>query len=158
MPVIRSRGWVNAPVAEVFAFFDDPANLGRIMPPPAAIRLARVDPQPAGQPADAGSILEFRYGLGPWRPLVWVVRIEERVPGERFRDSTLSGPVARFEHTHRFRASRSGRGTWVEDEIRFHVGPGGAFGGALDAVAGLVMRLTFTWRHARTRWLLERAG
>jgi ligand-binding SRPBCC domain-containing protein len=158
MPVIRSRGWVQAPVAEVFAFFDDPANLGRIMPPPASIRLARVTPQPVDQPVGAGSLLEFRYGLGPWRPLTWTVRIEERVPEERFRDSTISGPMARFDHTHRFRTSGSGRGTWVEDEIDFHVGPDGPLGSLLDRVAGLVMRLTFTWRHARTRWLLDRRG
>lgn len=154
MPVLRARGWVKAPVAEVFAFFDDPANLGRIMPPPAAIELVRVEPHPAA----AGSLLEFRYGVGPWRPQTWVVRLEERIPGERFRDVTLSGPMARFNHVHRFRAARSGRGTWVEDEIDFHVGPDGGLGRALDAAAGVVMRLAFVWRHARARRLIERGG
>jgi uncharacterized protein len=153
MPTIRSRGWVNAAPAEVFAFFDDPANLGRITPPPATIELVRVAPQPV----EPGSVLEFRYGVGPWRPLRWTVRVEERVAGERFRDSTLSGPMARFDHTHRFHAALAGRGTWVVDEIDFHVGPGGLPGAALDAAAGLVMRLTFIWRHALSRRLIERS-
>jgi ligand-binding SRPBCC domain-containing protein len=63
MPRIRSRSWVAAPIEEVFAFFDDPANLPRLMPPPVAIRLVRVDPSPPR----AGSVFEFRYGLGPFQ-------------------------------------------------------------------------------------------
>jgi ligand-binding SRPBCC domain-containing protein len=63
MPRIRSRSWVAAPIEEVFAFFDDPANLPRLMPPPVAIRLVRVEPSPPR----AGSVFELRYGLGPFQ-------------------------------------------------------------------------------------------
>ena len=61
MPIIRSRGWVAAPIEEVFAFFDDPANLDRLMPPPVRIRPVRVDPMPP----QAGSLIEFRYAAAP---------------------------------------------------------------------------------------------
>ena len=149
MPVLRSRSWVSAPVDEAFAFFDDPANLGRLMPPPVRIRLVRVEPAPPRP----GSIFEFRYGLGPIQR-TWIIRLVDRVPGERFVDETLSGPVARFHHSHTFSAAGRG-GTWIEDRVDFHVGPDGALGTVVDAVAGLVMRLTFVWRHARQRQLLR---
>lgn len=149
MPIIRSRSWVAAPIDEVFAFFDDPANLGRLMPPPVRIRLERMEPIPPRP----GTLIEFRYGLGPFQR-TWIVRLVDRVPNERFVDETVSGPVARFDHTHAFVPARNG-GTWIEDRIDFHVGPDGALGVAIDAIAGVVMRLTFVWRAARQRHLLR---
>jgi ligand-binding SRPBCC domain-containing protein len=150
MPTVRARGWVDAPIEDVFAFFDDPANLTRLTPPPVVVSLVRVAPQPP----TAGSLLEFRYGIGRWLPGRWTVRIEERVPNERFRDSTLSGPMARFDHTHTFTAAR--RGTWVSDEVTYRVAPGGAIGVAVDWLAGWLMRALFVYRHAMTRFALRR--
>ncbi|HYI65994.1 MAG TPA: SRPBCC family protein [Candidatus Limnocylindrales bacterium] len=138
---------MSAPVDEVFAFYDDPVNLGRLMPPPVRFRLVRVDPAPP-QP---GSIFEFRYGLGPIQR-TWIVRLTDRVENERFVDETLSGPMARFQHSHTFTPGR--RGTWIEDRIDFHVGPDGPMGVALDILAGLAMRLIFVWRGMRQRQLL----
>ncbi len=149
MPIIRSRAWVAAPVDEVFALFDDPANLPTLMPPPVSIRLVRIEPAPPRP----GSIFEFRYGIGPLQRS-WIVRLLVRVPGERFVDETLSGPMARFHHSHTFSAARDG--TWIEDRIDFRVGPDGVLGIAVDFVAGLVMRATFVWRHVRQRRLLRR--
>jgi len=148
MPTITSRSWVAAPIEEVFTFFDDPANLPRLMPPPAAIHLERVEPAPPRP----GSIFEFRYGIGPVQR-TWIVRLIDRVPNERFVDETITGPVRRFHHSHSF--TRARRGTWIEDRIDFHVGPDGPIGAALDAVASIVMRLTFVWRAARQRQILR---
>jgi ligand-binding SRPBCC domain-containing protein len=148
MPIIRSRSWVAAPIDEVFAFFDDPANLGRLMPPPVRIRLARIEPAPPGP----GSVFEFRYGLGPVQRS-WIVRLVDRVDKERFVDETISGPMRRFNHSHTFSSGR--RGTWIDDRIDYHVGPDGLLGDLLDAVAGIVMRLTFVWRAARQRQILR---
>jgi ligand-binding SRPBCC domain-containing protein len=149
MPIIHSRSWVAAPIDEAFAFFDDPANLGRLMPPPVSIRLARIEPAPPR----AGSVFEFRYGLGPVQR-TWTVRLLDRVVNERFVDETISGPMARFHHSHTFTRTRGG-GTWIEDRVDFHVGPDGVLGAAVDRVAGIVMRLTFVWRHARERQILR---
>jgi len=148
MPIIRSRAWVAAPIEEVFNFFDDPANLAKLMPPPVAIRLVRIDPAPPRP----GSIFEFRYGLRPIQR-TWTVRLLDRVPNERFVDETFSGRMARIHHSHTLTAAR--RGTWIEDQIDFHVGPDGPLGTVVDAVAGIVMRLTFVWRHAMQRRLLR---
>ena len=148
MPKIRSRGWVAAPIEEVFAFFDDPGNLAKLMPPPVAIRLVRIEPRPPRP----GSVFEFRYGLGPVQRS-WIVRLVDRVPGERLVDETISGPMGRFDHSHTFTAGL--RGTWIEDRIDFHVGPGGMIGAVVDAVALVVMHLTFVWRHVRQRQILR---
>ena len=149
MPIIRSRGWVAAPIEEVFAFFDDPANLDRLMPPPVRIRPVRVEPMPP----QAGTVIEFRYGIGPFQRS-WVVRLLERVPPERIVDETVTGPMRRFHHSHTLTPAR--RGTWIEDRIDFHVGPDGSVGAVLDQVAGVVLRLTFVWRHLQQRRLLGR--
>ena len=148
MPTIRSRSWVAAPIEEVFAFYDDPINLGRLMPPPVQFRLVRIEPAPP-QP---GSIFEFRYGFGPIQRS-WTVRLTDRVENERFVDETLSGPMARFQHSHTFTPGR--RGTWIEDRVDFHVGPDGPLGMVFDFLAGLAMRATFVWRGMRQRQLLR---
>jgi ligand-binding SRPBCC domain-containing protein len=148
MPIITSRGWVAAPIDEVFRFFDDPANLARLMPPPVEIRLMRIEPAPPRP----GSVFEFRYGLGPVGRS-WTVRLVDRVVNERFVDETIDGPMRRFHHSHVFTPAR--RGTWIEDRIDYHVGPDGRIGSALDWLAGWAMRATFVWRHARQRRLLR---
>jgi ligand-binding SRPBCC domain-containing protein len=149
MPIIRSRSWVGAPIAEVFRFFDDPANLGRLMPPPIRIRLVQVEPAPVR----SGSVFEFRYGLGPVQR-TWTVRLVDRVVNARIVDETISGPMKRFHHSHTFTVARRG-GTWIEDRIDFQVGPGGPLGAILNVMAGVAMRLTFIWRHAMQRRILR---
>ena len=145
MPTIRSRSWVAAPIDQVFAFFDDSANLSKLMPPPVRIRPVRVEPLPAR----AGTVIEFRYGIGPFQRS-WVVRLVEHVPPERIVDETVSGPMRTFHHSHTFTPARAG-GTWVEDRVEYHVGPDGVVGTIVDFVAGMVMRLTFIWRQAMQR-------
>ena len=150
MPSIRSRSHVDAPIEEVFGFFDDPTNLARLMPPPVTIRPIRVAPLPP----QAGTVIEFRYGIGPFQRS-WVVRLLEHQAPVRIVDETVSGPMKRFHHSHTFRAARDG-GTWIEDEVNFHLGPGGGAGLIVDFLVGRAMRATFVWRRARQRRLLRR--
>jgi uncharacterized protein len=148
MARVRARGWVAAPIDETFAFFDDPANLARLIPPPARIRVLRFGPTPPR----AGTEIEFTYGVGPLRRQ-WLVRYGEFAPGSCIVDETVRGPMARFHHEHRFEAARNG--TWVIDEIDYRVGPGGPLGAVLDLAAGLAMRGVFVYRHAVQRRLLR---
>lgn len=150
VPVIRARGWVAAPIDRAFAFYDDPANLARLVPPPARIEVLEVDPSPPR----TGSRFTFRWAIGPLGG-TWTVQVVEHVPGSHFRDVTLAGPMRRFVHTHRFRPGPGGRGTWVEDEVDYQVGPGGVVGWLVDAAAGLVVRSTFLVRQVLQRRLLR---
>ena len=149
MPVVRSRSRVAASPAAAFAFFDDPANLARVMPPGSGIRVVRVEPVP---PA-AGTEIEFSYGIGPFRRR-WLVRYVEHVPDQRIVDETLAGPLRRFHHSHEFSPAPGG-GTWVEDRVDYHVGPDGLIGRGLDVGAGMALRALFAWRRARQRGLLS---
>ena len=149
MPSVHSRSRVGAPIEEVFAFFDDPANLARLMPPPVSIRLVNVAPRPP----QAGTVIEFSYGIGPFRRS-WLVRLLEHQAPVRIVDETLAGPMKRFHHAHAFSTARDG-GTWIEDHVDFRVGPDGAAGVIADFLAGLAMRATFLWRRARQRRLLR---
>ena len=148
MPTVRARAWVAAPIEDVFGFFDDPANLARLMPPPVGIRVLRVEPSPPRR----GTEIAFRYGIGPVQ-MTWLIRYVEYVHGERIVDETISGPMRRFHHSHTFTPGR--RGTWIEDRIDYHVGPDGVIGSAVDLIAGWVMRAVFIWRAARQRQLLR---
>ena len=148
MPTIHSRAWVAAPIDEVFAFFDDPANLARLMPPPAAIRVVRMEPLPP----QAGTEIEFRYGIGPIRR-TWLIRYVAYEPNMRIVDETLSGPMRHFLHSHTFTPAR--RGIWIDDRVDYHVGPDGVIGSVADWVAGWAMRAVFIWRALRQRQLLR---
>lgn len=149
MPVIQHRSWVAAPPEVAFAFFDEPRNLARLTPFPGRVVVDRVEPDPPR----TGSEFTFRYGIGPWLVGSWTVRLVEHVPGVRFRDETVAGPMRRFDHTHAFEAAR--RGTWVIDRIDYHVGPDGALGLIADAAAGLAMRAVFIMRGALQRRILR---
>jgi ligand-binding SRPBCC domain-containing protein len=152
MPVITSRSRVRASTEETFAFFDDPSNLARIMPPGTGIRVARVEPSPP----TTGTEIEFSYGIGPLRRR-WLIRYLEHVPAERIVDETITGPMRRFHHSHAFTPAAGG-GTWIEDRVDYHVGPDGVLGSLLDAAAGVAMRALFVWRQARQRQLLRDPG
>ena len=149
MPSIHSRSRVAAPIEKVFAFFDDPANLARLMPPPVSIRPVRVAPLPP----QAGTVIEFSYGIGPFRRS-WLVRLLEHQAPTRIVDETISGPMKRFHHSHTFSEAGNG-GAWIEDRVDFHVGPDGLIGVLADLLASLVIRATFVWRAARQRRLLR---
>lgn len=148
MATLRWRSWVAAPAEVVFAFFDDPHNLQRLMPPPATILVERIDPAPP----QAGSVFTFRYGVGPFQR-AWTVRLLERVANERFVDETISGPLAVFRHSHVFVPAHPG--TWIVDRVEYRVGPGGGIGLVVDWLAGWLMRGTFIWRGLRQRQLLR---
>jgi ligand-binding SRPBCC domain-containing protein len=152
VPTFVTRSWVAASRERTFAFFDDPSNLARLMPPGAGIRVVRVEPSPP----TSGTEIEFRYGTGPLRR-TWLVRYLEHVPGERIVDETISGPLRRFHHSHTFRTAANG-GTWIEDRVDYHVGPDGEIGVVADAFAGLAMRGVFLWRRAMQRRILGGRG
>nr|WP_320133804.1 SRPBCC family protein [uncultured Holophaga sp.] len=85
------------PREEVFAFFQDPRNLGRITPPWLGFRILTPEPLPRGQ----GAVYDFRIGLHGL-PLRWRTRILDWREGEAFTDDQERGPYARWTHTHSF--------------------------------------------------------
>jgi len=145
--VFSSEQFVDQPRQRVFAFFSDPANLESITPPWLRFRiLKRSTPE-------IGEGTEFTYGLSlRGLPMRWRSRIEEWQPGERFVDVQLSGPYAKWHHTHSFHDH--GNGTLIRDCVRYRL-PLGRLGLFLMGrfVASDVRRI-FDFRAARVHELL----
>jgi ligand-binding SRPBCC domain-containing protein len=157
----ESEQWVPAPVERVFAFFADPHNLPRIMPPALGtklVKLSLVPPRfPAGQVplgtlrmAGAGTEMTVAVRVIPYLPVHerWLVRITEFSLNEYFHDVQRQGPFRRWEHTHSFEPMMQdgAAGTLLRDEVEYDVGFG-MIGRALEsAVFQNVFRATFNYR------------
>ncbi len=145
--VLEKRTRIRRPRAEVFAFLADPANLARLTPPALGVTLLT--------PRDvvaAGSVLDFRVRwLGV--PLRWRAYVREWDPPFRFMAVQVRGPLARWEHRHRFLAEDDT--TVVEDRIVYRL-PLGPLGRMLHAA--LVRRqVAGAWSY-RTQRLGELLG
>ena len=117
---------VPRPIEEVFAFFSRPENLGRITPPSMGFEFLTDD-------RDMRDGLVIRYRIRPLLgiAMTWTTRIAAFEPPHRFRDTQLSGPYRRWEHTHTFETVPGG--TLVHDEIEYEV-PFGPLGDLANAL------------------------
>jgi ligand-binding SRPBCC domain-containing protein len=104
---------VAAAPEEVFAFFSDPGNLGRITPPWLSFRI-----HDAPARLEAGSRLEYRIRWG-FFTLRWITRITRWNPPEDFQDIQEKGPYRSWIHTHRFTQTKSG--VRVEDRVEYEL-------------------------------------
>ncbi len=86
---------IEAPAAEVFAWHERPGAFERLTPPWESVRVVAR----RGGIHD-GDRLIMAMGRGP-TAMRWVAEHRDYRPGESFRDVQVSGPFARWEHTHR---------------------------------------------------------
>jgi len=103
---------VHAPLAAVFAFFADAANLERLTPP--WLRFSIRTPPPILM--RAGVEIDYRislYGV----PFTWRSRIDVWEPGERFVDRQIAGPYLWWLHEHRFEPAENA--TRVIDDVEY---------------------------------------
>jgi ligand-binding SRPBCC domain-containing protein len=131
--------------AEVFPFFAEADNLGRITPPELGFRI--VTPQPVAM--RPGALIDYRLSLFGV-PMRWRTRISAWDPPHRFVDEQLAGPYATWHHTHTF--TEVAGGTRVEDVVRYAL-PLGALGRIAHPVVRLQLRRIFAYRQ-RTVWRL----
>ena len=157
----ESEQWVPAPVERVFAFFADPHNLPRIMPPAMGTKLVKLNLVPprfaAGQAplgtlrmAGAGTEMTVAFRVIPYLPVHerWLVRITEFSLNEYFHDMQKQGPFHCWEHTHTFEPMmRDGiMGTLLRDEVEYDVGFGMVGRGLETAIFQNIFRATFNYR------------
>jgi hypothetical protein len=118
---------VQRPLAEVFAFFGDAANLEVITP--RFLRFRILTPTPVGM--KPGTRIDYALSLFGI-PLRWRTHITSWEPGVRFVDEQESGPYAVWRHTHEFEA-QGPRATLVRDVVEYAL-PLGPLGSAAHAL------------------------
>lgn len=105
---------VPADAERVWAFFSDPANLGRITPPSMGFTMRTTSPAMAD-----GALIDYTirplFGI----PLPWRTEIRDYAPPKGFRDVQLRGPYRRWEHMHTFEPV--GAGTRLDDRVEYEL-------------------------------------
>lgn len=166
----EAEQWIAAPVPRVFAFFADPHNLPRIMPPSQGARLLKlnlVGPRfPAGEAppgahrmAGVGTEITLKFRALPHVPLheKWTALITDFSLNQFFRDIQKQGPFRRWTHTHSFEAKiADGRGgTLIRDVVEYEVGFG-VIGTFLEkAIFQRLLRSTFEYRKRALEKILQ---
>jgi uncharacterized protein len=134
-----------ASAEDVYAWHLRPGAFQRLTPPWE--KVAVVDP---GIGVAEGSRVIIRVPLGGPFFKTWIAEHRDLIPGRQFRDIQLTGPFARWEHTHRV-TPNDARSCVLEDDIEYAL-PLGALGSLFGG--GHVRRqLTrmFDYRHAVMR-------
>jgi ligand-binding SRPBCC domain-containing protein len=116
MPVFEASQDLPRPVAEVFAFFRDPANLATVSPPELHLRLVE---GPAELALGARLVLRGRRWGVPQRVVSEVTAFE---PPVTFTDAQIEGPFRKWVHTHTFEEVPGG--TRLTDRIEYEASGG----------------------------------
>lgn len=131
-----------APADALFAWHERPGALERLTPPWSPVEvLAR-----EGGIRDGGRVV-LGMPVGPFR-VRWVALHRDYIAGRQFRDEQVSGPFARWVHTHLIEPD--GDASVLEDRIDWAL-PGGVLGSfAGGASVGSLLKRLFAWRHRTT--------
>ena len=131
MASFQAEQWVPYPVEQVFAFFSDPANLPRILPPGQRARIdqvRQVAPPDGLGGAGVGTEIEISLCPVPFLPIraKWVARITGFARNQFFVDEQIKGPFKKWLHRHEFEArEQAGQaGTVLRDIVEFDAGFG----------------------------------
>ena len=128
----------------MFAWLCRPGAFERLVPPWESVRAIRR----TGKAPEAGSRTEFEIRIGPFTQR-WLAEHTAYEPGRMFRDEQISGPFARWAHTHTVEPAGPASCT-LEDRIEYAL-PMGALGGALAGPSvEKKMERGFAYRHRAT--------
>lgn len=144
--VARSR--FDCTAEELFAWHGRPGAVGRLVPPWERVTVEEV----TGSLADARVVFRMKGPVGSMR---WVAQHRDFVPGRQFRDEQVSGPFARWVHTHVVEPDPSG-GATLTDDVEYALPLGRAGEGVAGGVVRRRLATMFAFRHRRTREDLAR--
>lgn len=140
---------VDRPLAEVFPFFQNAANLKELVPD--FLRFQILTPLPVEM--REGAIIDYRIRLFG-APMTWKTEIILYEPPHRFVDLQLRGPYALWRHEHTFE-ELGPRRTLMRDCVEYAIG----YGPLGDVLHAAFIRRTlqkiFDFREQRTREIFE---
>lgn len=136
------RSKLPVSVDAAFRWHTRPGALDRLIPPWENVQIEK-----RSDSIDPGSQVVLRMRVGGF-PLRWVAEHTELHPNDYFQDRQVSGPFARWEHTHRF-SEEEGQCV-LEDEVDYCI-PGGALGRYFgqSTVQEMLLQM-FRYRHETT--------
>ncbi len=143
MPTFLKRTRIAAPAAEVFRWHARSGAFERLTPPWAPVTVVE---RSGG--IEAGARVTFDIPIGPTH-VRWVAEHRDYVDGRRFTDVQVTGPFARWTHTHSFEADGPDACV-LEDRIAYDL-PLGAAGALVGGpfVSRMLERM-FAYRHRVT--------
>jgi len=137
--ILRASQIMAVPRSELFPFFADARNLGRITPAEMGFELTTDKPIVMR----VGTLIDYRIRVMGVR-FRWRTAITGWDPPYEFSDEQLRGPYAEWIHRHRFSETADG-GMLMEDEVRFRL-PLGPFGAAAAPFVRWQLRKIFEYR------------
>lgn len=146
---LRDRLILPLPRPQVFAFFADAANLGRITP--AELNFAILTPLPILM--RPGTLIDYRLKLHGI-PFHWQSEITVWDPPNCFVDEQRRGPYRQWVHRHTFTDTVDG-GTLIEDEVLYRL-PLAPFGEAVHPLLRQQLEGIFAYRRETVARLLGR--
>lgn len=100
------------PIEKVFAFFQDPCNLGTITP--QNLKFEMLTPLPVKM--HSGVVIDYVIRVSGF-PIRWTSVIHSYFPPFEFIDVQLKGPYAFWHHRHTFEETDSG--TRMRDHVKY---------------------------------------
>ena len=112
--VIEREDRVAASLDEVFAFFEQPENLGELTPESMSFNITRIEKLPM----QVGT--SITYTITPnGVPMKWETEIVEYEAGRGFVDLQVAGPYRYWRHRHTFEAK--GDDTIMRDRVEYQM-------------------------------------
>lgn len=133
---------VDAPAESVFDWHSRPGAFDRLTPPWEPVELV------SHEGIRDGDRAVISMQIGPFSKK-WIAEHRNYVEGKSFEDVQISGPFAKWEHTHKMK-SVSDQQSQLTDSIQYRL-PGGIFGRWFGgSFARRKLERMFRFRHRRT--------